>query len=198
MWGEYHSSLCTQELVELNAVEVKDIPSRYSLEIEGWSSEECPEECSTSMAPEAELDMENIILSHQEIEEEFDCFSGPVSPQQTGSPLQQVQLTESCAGSTDDGNSGPMPIPSTGIGTGTTPETDPHSLTFLTSSMEASHTQVSTYRQCHASNVDTHSLTVLDRLCLFCVTSTVCVCWCVPWVTGVMSSAIGLWLREGR
>lgn len=173
MWGHGKNTsllLCTQELVEIEAVEVENIPSCYSLEIEGWSSEESLEECSTSLHPEAELDMESIVLSQQEIEEEFDCFS---SPQHTGSPLQQTQLTESCAGSAHDVNSGPIPIPSTGIGTGITPETDPHSQTFLTSSMETSHSQVATYR--HASNVDTHSLTVLNRLCLFCATSTTCV-----------------------
>ena len=188
------------------SVEVCDTPSCLTLEVEGWlsdgSSDECPApslpaadlaptslpsagleptaepdlaaevslsqqeleeefDCfSDPVSPEPDLTIE-VSLSQQELEEEFDCFSDPVSPQVPGPPSpsspQQTpqQPPQQPTGSHTeaaqplhtmprDGRSGPESIPPAGIGMEISTGANTQALTFLTSSAEASHTQVYT------------------------------------------------------
>ena len=83
-------------------------------------------------------DTEAVFLSQQELEQDFACFSNPASPQLIGSPPTTSIHAEPATAC----GSSPESIPSASTGMETGAEAEPHPLTLLASSKEASYTQV--------------------------------------------------------
>ena len=165
------------------SVEPHDTPSCYTLEVDGWESEEySDDECpttsplrtdtqpttSSSELPGADLRTPELVtgdhISGQlELEEDFDNFSDdqlttpspPPSP--PSQPAQPAGSPAEMIPPVDDVLNSSQSIAQNGKTTST------DQLTFLTSSGEAAHTQV---------YGDTHSNTLSYTVC-------VCVCVCV-------------------